>query len=79
MQHAEALRRHFNKIILKYGPQVKPPSQLNYFHPAHSIAKSIVNLAELNGREGVLSQAYNQHITEWNSPDVEYGATILLR
>jgi hypothetical protein len=32
----------------------------------------IVNLAELGGREGPLSHAYNQQVTEWNSPDVGY-------
>lgn len=40
--------------------------------------KSVVNLAELGGREGVLSQAYNKHVTEWNSPDVGYSTAFSL-
>lgn len=34
-----------------------------------------MNLAELSGREGALSQAYKRHVAEWNSPDVEYEAS----
>ena len=78
-QHAEAFRRHFNKIVLQYGPQVTFffSSTRDSFR-SNCILKSIVNLAEQGGREGVLSQAYDKRATELNSPDVRYLRCLFL-
>ncbi|EGN95512.1 hypothetical protein SERLA73DRAFT_113095 [Serpula lacrymans var. lacrymans S7.3] len=53
-QNVDALRRHFQRNVPKYGPH------------------TVVNLAESQGKEGAITQAYRSYMKELNYKDARY-------
>ncbi|KAE9409523.1 hypothetical protein BT96DRAFT_872168 [Gymnopus androsaceus JB14] len=54
-QHLNAMKRHFEQTVPRYGPH------------------TVVNLAEQTGKEGGVTNAYREYLTELNLPDAKYN------
>ena len=69
-QNVDALRRHFSRTVPRYGPLVGVYVIVTLHAAEWLPEQTIVNLAEQNGKEGVITAAYRDFVHELNAKDV---------
>lgn len=70
-QRSEALKRHFSRTLTIYGPLVRIfPITIMFDFNCISM-QTVVNLAEQHGKEGAITSAFRESMSELGSSDVQ--------
>jgi phosphatidylinositol 4-phosphatase len=70
-QNLDALKRHLQRILLRYGPMVRLFNiQLKYLRLLTLLLQTLVNLAEQHGKEATVTKAYREFVQEAALKDV---------